>query len=212
MTELGFTVEGIAPEPYAATPVLMARIGISADGPEPIHAVALRAQVRIDPLRRSYTDDEGAGLVDLFGRRERWSTSQHTFLWQHTSTVVPGFTGDTVVELPLVCTYDFEVKAAKYLLALDAGTVPLQFLFSGTVFTQGAAGFSVQQVPWDRDADFDMPVAVWRDLVRLHYPAAGWLRLTRDTLDALATFRSARGLLGFDDAITELLCEARELR
>ncbi len=42
MTELGFTVEGIAPEPYAVTPVLMARIGISADGPEPIHAVALR--------------------------------------------------------------------------------------------------------------------------------------------------------------------------
>lgn len=173
MTELHFTVVDIAPEPYAVTPMLMARIGTAAMDDEPVHAIALRCQVRIEPLRRSYSEDEAAGLLDLFGPRERWSATQHTFLWQHTSAMVPGFTGTTEVQLPLECTYDFEVKAAKYLLALDAGTVPLQFLFSGTVFVRGNRGFGVQQVPWDREERYDMPVSVWRDLIRLHYPNTG---------------------------------------
>jgi len=205
MTEVTFAVLDVAPEPYAVTPMLTARIGVAAVGDEPVHAIALRCQVRIDPLRRRYSEAEAGGLLDLFGPRERWATTQRTFLWQHTSAMVPGFTGTTQVQLPLECTYDFEVAAAKYLRALSDGTVPLQFLFSGTVFMQGPRGFAVQQVPWDRDDRYDMPVSVWQDLIAQHYPNTGWLRLSHDTVDALAAYRSARGLLSFDDAITSLL-------
>jgi hypothetical protein len=128
--------------------------------------------------------------------------------------MVPGFTGTTQINLPIECTYDFEVTAAKYMHALRDGTIPLQFLFSGTVFTDGSRGFAVQQVPWDREERYDMPVSVWRDLIAQHYPNTGWLRLDRDTIDALAAYRTARGLLGFDDAITSLLdtSSAREPR
>ena len=66
--------------------------------------------------------------------------------------MVQGFTGATEVDLPLPCTYDFEVAAAKYLHALRDGDVPLLLLFSGTVFTRGATGFAVEQVPWDCEA------------------------------------------------------------
>ena len=121
------------------TPVLTARLGIAAGGDDPIHAIALRCQVRIEPLRRGYSDDEAAGLLDLFGPRERWANTQRTFLWQHTTAMVQGFTGATEVDLPLECTYDFEVAASKYLHALRDGAVPLQFLFSGTVFIAGPA-------------------------------------------------------------------------
>jgi Family of unknown function (DUF6084) len=205
MTEVTFAVLDVAPEPFAVTPVLIARVGVAAVGEEPVHAIALRCQVRIDPVRRGYSDAEGEGLVDLFGPRERWATTQHTFLWQHATAMVPGFGGATQVDLPLECTYDFEVASSKYLHALRGGTVPLLFLFSGTVFMQGPRGFSVQQVPWDREDRYDMPVSVWHDLIRQHYPNTGWLRLHRDTVDALATYRSAHGLLSFDDAITSLL-------
>ena len=205
MTEVTFAVLDVAPEPYAVTPVLTARVGIAAVGDEPVHAIALRCQVRIEPLRRGYTDDEAAGLLDLFGPRERWSTTQRTFLWQHSTAMVPGFTGATQVDLPLECTYDFEVAAAKYLNALREGTIPLQFLFSGTVFVPGARGFAVQQVPWDREDRYDMPVSVWRQLIEQHYPNTGWVRLRHDTLDELAAYKSQRGLLGFDDAIASLL-------
>ena len=127
----------MAPEPYSVTPVLTARIGIVASGDDPVHAIALRCQMRIEPLRRPYTDEEADGLVDLFGPRERWVNTQRTFLWQHSTAMVQGFTGSTEVALPLECTYDFEVAAAKYLHALRDGTIPLLFLFSGTVFVQG---------------------------------------------------------------------------
>jgi hypothetical protein len=124
--------------------------------------------------------------------------------------MVPGFTGTTEVPLPLDCTYDFEVTAAKYLHALRDGLVPLQFLFSGTVFMAGERGFSVQQVPWDCEDRYDMPVSVWRDLIQQHYPGRGWVRLDHDTAAALNAYKSARGLLGLDDAVTDLLAQARE--
>ncbi|MFE3756092.1 DUF6084 family protein [Nocardia tengchongensis] len=201
-----FAVLGIRPEPYAVTPTLSARIGIAALSEEPVHAIALRAQVRIDPNRRSYTDEEGAGLTDLFGPRERWADTQRSFLWMHCATMVPGFTsGGTEVDLPMLCTYDLEVAGSKYLHALRDGTVPLSFLFSGTVFIRGETGFAVQQVPWDRDDRFNMPVSVWRDLMAAHFPDSGWVRLSRETLDALSAFKSGRGLLGYDQAVRDLL-------
>ncbi|BBX44080.1 DUF6084 family protein [Mycobacterium cookii] len=205
-----FTVIDVTPEPYAVTPTLTARIGVSVAGDEPVHAIALRCQIRIDPLRRGYSDDEAAALTDLFGPRERWATTQHTFLWQHCAAMVPGFTDTTEAVLRLECTYDFEVTAAKYLHALRSGSIPLQFLFNGTIFTAGQHGFSVQQIPWDCEDRYDMAVSVWRDLIGQHYPNSGWLRLGHDTLAALSAYKSARGHLGLDDAVTELLAQARE--
>ncbi|WP_194828075.1 DUF6084 family protein [Nocardia sp. XZ_19_231] len=205
-----FAVLDIAPEPYAATPTLSARIGIAVLGEEPVHAIALRAQVRIEPHRRSYTDEESAGLVDLFGPRERWRDTQRSFLWMHCATMVPGFHGGAQVDLPMPCTYDFEVSGAKYLHALREGTVPLIFLFSGTVFIRGTTGFAVQQIPWDREDKFEMPVSVWDDLMATNFPNSGWVRLRRETLDALAAYKSSHGMLGFDDAVLRLLDTTEE--
>jgi hypothetical protein len=203
-----FTVLDVAPEPFTVTPVLTARIGVATGGDDPVHAIALRCQVRIEPMRRSYSDEEAAGLTDLFGPRERWTTTQRTFLWQHASTMVPGFATNTTVALPLDCTYDFEVTAAKYLHALRDGALPLQFLFSGTIFVKSERGFSVQQVSWDCEDRYNMPVSAWRHLMAQHYPNTGWVRLNHDTVTALAHYKSSRGLLDLDHAVTELLAVA----
>jgi Family of unknown function (DUF6084) len=203
-----FTVARIAPEPYALTPILLARLAIGTD--EPVHAIALRCQVRIDPARRGYTDAEVDGLTDLFGPRQQWPDTQRSFLWQHATAMVPGFTGTTAVNLPLACTYDAEVTAAKYLHALRDGVIRLQFLFSGTIFGPGGAGFSVRQIPWDCDAGYDLPVAVWHDLMATHYPEQGFVRLRHDTVDALVAYKSAHGLLDLDAAVEALLDTARE--
>ncbi|WP_118915290.1 DUF6084 family protein [Mycobacterium shigaense] len=209
--QLTFTVVDLAPEPYSVTPVLTARVSVDVNTDDPVHAMALRCQVRIEPLRRSYSDDEAAGLLDVFGPRERWATTQRTFIWQHCTALVPGFTGTTTVPLALDCSYDFEVAAAKYLHALRDGTLPLQFLFSGTIFVKSDRGFSVQQVSWDCEHRYDMPVAAWRDLIAQHYPNTGWVRLRHETIGALAGYKSARGLLDLDHAITSLLDPEREV-
>lgn len=211
MTDLRFTVRDIAPEPFAASPVLTLTLDVEEATGAVVHAAALRVQVRIEPQRRAYNDAEEDALVDLFGRRPRWSDTVRPFLWTHCVALVPGFTGRTEVELPLMCTYDFEVAASKYLDALADGEVPLVLLFSGTVFTRGQTGFSVQQVPWDTEASYRMPVRVWRQLMDDHFPNATWIRLSREQFTALRQFKTDRALLSWDDTVEVLLASTAEV-
>jgi hypothetical protein len=206
--ELSFTVVDIVPEPYAAAPNLLARVRVEETTGEQVHALALRAQVRIEPQRRRYDDTEERALLDLFGDRTRFAQTLRPFSWLHASTVAQGFTGSTEIDLVLPCTYDFEVSGTTYLHALRDGEIPLLFLFSGTVFTRGTTGFSVSQVPWDQEARFRLPVTVWRDLMEENFPGTEWVRMDRDTVDALAHYRHVRGLTSWDAAVTTLLAEA----
>jgi hypothetical protein len=205
MPELSFDVVDVVPEPYAAAPNLLARIRVEEATGEQVHALALRAQIRIEPQRRRYDDTEERALLDLFGDRTRFSQTLRPFAWLHASTVAQGFTGATTFDLPLPCTYDFEVSGTTYLHAIRDGEIPLLFLFSGTVFTRGSSGFSVAQVPWDCEARFRLPVAVWRELMEAHFPNSEWIRMRRDTVEALAHYRHTRGQTSWDDVVTTLL-------
>ncbi|MCU1531970.1 MAG: hypothetical protein JWO49_1541 [Arthrobacter sp.] len=208
MTQLAFTVVDIQPEPYAAAPQLTARLRITEATGAAIHAIALRCQVRILPQRRGYAGDEEQGVLDLFGERGRWPSTLKSFLWMQCSTMVQGFTGGTDVDLPLPCTFDFDVAAAKYLNALRDGEIPLELLFSGTVFTRGQTGFGVEHVPWDLEASYRLPVAAWHRLMDLYFPNTGWIRLDREVLAALSQYKSARGLTSWDAAVEALLAAA----
>ncbi len=205
MSELAFTVADVFAEPYGVSPQLTARLRIEESTGVAVHAVALRAQIRIEPQRRPYTPDEEAGVRDLFGPRERWYDTLKPFMWMQTSAMVPSFTGVTEVDLAMPCTYDFDVAASKYLHALRSGSVSVILLFSGTVFTRGELGFSVEQIPWDREARYELPVAVWRRLMDIHFPGAGWLRLDHELIGRLAAHKAEHGFTTWDETITALL-------
>lgn len=210
MTELDFSVTDVVPEPYAVAPNLLARIRVEERTGEAVHAMAVRCQVRIEPQRRQYDDAEEQALVDLFGGRQRFAETLRPFTWLHSSTVTPGFQHTQELELVLPCTYDVEVSGTKYLAGLEDGEVPLSFLFSGTVFTRGSNGFTVGRIPWDKEATYRMPVRVWRELMDLHFPNAAWVRLHRDTVAALGRYRSAHGLVGWDETVEKLIARAGE--
>jgi hypothetical protein len=210
MTALAIEVLGARPEPHAAVPTMMLRMRIAEKAGGAVHAIALRCQIRIEPQRRRYTADEESRLYELFGDTPRWGDSLHPFLWTHIATTVTGFNGTTEVDLPVECSYDFEVAAAKYLHALGDGDIPLLLLFSGTVFTRGSSGFTAEPVAWDLEAPFRLPVAVWRGVMDLYFPNSGWLRVSRETLDALQRFKSARALPTWDQAFEQLLKQAGE--
>ena len=149
-------------------------------------------------------------MLELFGEPARWGDTLRTIVWTHVSVLVPGFSGRTEVDLPVPCTYDFEVAAAKYFHALEDGEVPLRFLFSGTVFAKGENGFNVHQVPWEKEAAYRLPVRVWRDLMDMYFPGSAWIRLRRDSFDALHQFKGQHALPTWDDAIDALLERAAE--
>ncbi len=208
MSNLSFAVLGVRPEPYAAVPTLALRLRIEETTGERIHTLALRCQIQIEPRQRHYSGAEEERLLELFGEPQRWSQTLKTILWTHVSTMVQGFEGSTEIDLPVACTYDFEVTAAKYFHGLDDGEIPLLLLFNGTVFARGQTGFSVEPVPWEKEAAFRLPVAVWRELMDRYFPDSAWIRLRRESFDALHRFRGERALPTWDDAIEALIREA----
>ncbi len=205
MTELAFEVLDVRPQEHAAAPHLLFRLRISETSGEVVHAMALRCQLRIEPQRRPYDAAEQEGLADLFGTSDRYGSTLKPFLWTHATAMVQGFTGSTEIDLPVACTYDFDVSATKYLHALRGGDVPLILLFSGTVFTRGVTGFSVEQLSWSLEAPCRLPVSAWRELMDLYFPGGGWIRLDHATLDALQRYRSARGLTSWEGTFDALL-------
>jgi uncharacterized protein DUF6084 len=210
MAELTFTCLDVQPERYGMAPTLLFRLRVSAAAGQRVRAIALRCQIRIEPSRRGYGEREAERLLELFGERGRWGDTVKPFQFANTSTVVASFTDSIEVDISVPCSYDMEVTAGRYFHALEDGEIPFILLFSGTIFGDGENGLWIEQVPWHAEARYRMPVAVWRDMMDNHFPGSGWLRLRRDTIDALAEFRAARALPTWDDAIIEVLDVARE--
>ncbi|HTQ81362.1 MAG TPA: DUF6084 family protein [Thermoanaerobaculia bacterium] len=222
MADLRFQVVGARAEPYAAVPTLIFTLRIEEGSGQPVQAIALRCQIQIEPHRRSHSAQEQARLLGLFGLPVRWAETVKPFLWSHANLMVNRFSGTTTVELPMACTYDFEVTAAKYFTALEEGEIPLLLLFSGTVFTSGGSGgpgsaegtgrvgpgFMVERVPWEKEAAFRLPVGTWREVMDRYFPGTAWLRLRKESLDALERFKAERALPTWDDALAALLALA----
>ena len=208
MISLTFGVSGVRAEKHAAVPTLMFSLQIRESAGRTIHAILLRCQLQIEPRRRRYIPEEQERLTDVFGESERWSETLRPVIWNQSTINVPPFEGSTQLDLPVACTYDFDVTSAKYLAALDNGEIPLRFLFSGTVFVKSPHGFMVEQVPWDREAVYRMPVAVWRELMESYFPGCAWIRVRHETLDLLQRFRAKNGLTSWDEAIEAILAEA----
>jgi uncharacterized protein DUF6084 len=202
---LAFAVAGVAVDETAVVPTLRFRLDVETDAGATVRALSLGAQIRIAPLRRPYDPDAQARLADLFGEPSRWGSTAQTFLWTHATVNVPPFTGRATVDLPVACTYDLEVAATRYFAALADGAVPLEFLFSGTMFFDVDGRMQAARIPWDREATFALPVAVWRDLMERHFPGRAWLRLRRDTVDRLLLYKTRRALPTLDDALDALL-------
>ncbi|MGI9083850.1 MAG: DUF6084 family protein [Aeromicrobium sp.] len=208
MSSYTFTVLDVFAEPYAVTPQLTARLRVEESTGTVVHAIALRCQVRIEPQRRGYDDGEAADLRSLFGTRDRWSDTLRPFMWMQCNTTVQGFTGVTEVDLPMPATYDFDVVGSRYLHAVGDGAAPLSFMFSGVVFTKGAQGFGVEQVPWDCDTSFQMPITVWKQMIDMYYPGDGWMRVDHDVMSALGDHRAEHGFTSWNETLNHLL-EAR---
>lgn len=210
MTALSFEALGARLEPYAAVPTLMLRLRITEADGRPVHALVLRCQIMIEPQRRVYKAPEEERLVEMFGETPRWGETLRPFLWTHASATVSGFTGQTEIDLPVTCTYDFEVAGAKYLFALEDGEIPLSLLFAGTMFTRGSAGFTAEPVAWNEDASIRLPVQTWRDVMDHYFPGGGWLRLNRQTINALQHYKVTHAFNTWEDAFEQLLKEAGE--
>jgi hypothetical protein len=204
--ELGFEVRAVRPLAHVAVPTLSFELSVTSLRGHAIRSVLLDVQLQIAARRRSYDDDEQQALAELFGTPDRWGSTLATVPWTRVTAVVPAFEDSAVVQIPVACTYDLEVKESRYLNAVRDGTVPLELLFNGTVFYTGGDGaLQTALIGWDKEAEYELPVRAWREAIDLHFPGTAWLRLGRESFDRLTAYRSRRQLTGWDEAIESLL-------
>jgi hypothetical protein len=204
--ELGFAVRGARALEHSAAPTIRIALEIDSLTGHEVRSVLLNVQIQIPARRRSYQPQEQERLLELFGTPEQWGSTLSTLPWLRTTIVVPAFSGSTQVDLDVPCTYDLEVKASRYLNALAGGTVPLELLFSGSVFYTGeSGGLQTAMIGWDKEAGFDLPVAVWRDMMDQHFPQSAWLRIGRDTYDRLNDHRVRQQHGSWEETLDSLL-------
>jgi hypothetical protein len=204
--ELGFAIHDARALEHSATPTIRFDLGIESLAGHEVRSVLLHVQIQIAARRRRYEPEAQEQLVDLFGTPDRWGSTLSTLPWLRTTVVVPPFSGSGHVELDVPCTYDLEVKASRYLNALDGGTVPLELLFSGSVFYAGEGGaLQTAMIGWEKEALFDMPVSVWREMMDRHFPGSAWLRIPRHTYDRLNSHRCRAQHASWEETLDALL-------
>ncbi len=210
MPDLAFRVDDVTAAKFTAAPMIAVRLRITDSFmDEAIQSILLNCQVQVQPRGRSYSAMEEARLLDLFGERERWGTTMKPLLWTNLLVKIPPFKGETVVEVQLPCSFDFDVAANKYFYGLDAGTVAVALMFSGTVFYTGAQGaLQIAQIPWDREAQFQLSVEAWKAAIDMHFPNTAWLRLSREAFDRLYRYKVSRGFPMWEGVVEHLLDEA----
>ncbi len=213
MPELSFQIEKAEAQRFTAAPTLLFKLRITnAVANEVIHSVALRCQIQLEVTKRKYTAEDQDHLRDLFGQTERWGQTLKTMLWTHASVVAPAFTDSSVVDVPVPCTFDFNIAATKYFHGVGDGEVPLSFLFSGTVFYQdGAGALQVAPIPWDKEARFRLPVKSWHEMMDIYYPNTAWLCLRRDVFERLYEYKVTNGIPSWEQALERLLPALEEV-
>ncbi|HLJ48693.1 MAG TPA: DUF6084 family protein [Bryobacteraceae bacterium] len=207
MPDLSFSITGAEAVPYAVSPQLALKLQIdNADREQRIQSVLLQCQIQIEATRRRYEANEKSGLLDLFGEPHRWGQTLRGMLWTQVAVNVRPFQGATKVDIPVACTFDFNVAATKYFHALEGGEVPLVSLFSGTIFYHDAqSGLQVAQIPWEKEARYRLPVDVWKRVIDHYYPNTAWVTLRRDVFDRLRDFKSRESIPTFEQAVERLL-------
>jgi hypothetical protein len=204
--DLDFRVESAEVLEFAAVPSLLFKLRIENLEEEPIRSVVLNTQIRIAATQRHYDAAEQERLLEMFGEPGRWKDTLRSLLWTHTVLQLPPFSGGVVVDMPVTCTYDLEVVWAKYFNALEEGEVPLEFLFSGTVFYARQDGrLQVERISWDKEAEFRLPVRLWKEMMEHYFPNSAWIRLHRDAFDRLYDYKIRNGLPTWEAAVETLL-------
>jgi hypothetical protein len=204
--DLDFGIEGAEVLEYAAAPSLLFKLRVENLEEEPIRSVSLNTQVRIAATQRHYDTAERQRLLEVFGAPHRWGQTLRSLLWAHTTLQVPRFSGSTVVDMSIPCTYDMEVIGSKYFHALEDGEVPLEFLFSGTVFYAAEGGrLQVARISWEKEAEFRLPVRLWKETMERYFPNSAWIRLHKDAFDQLYDYKVRMGLPTWEAAVEALL-------
>lgn len=209
LPDLEFAVTGARAMSEAAVPTLVFRLALRRSGGGRIRSVSLATDVRIAVARRGYEQADPLVLARLFGQPEQWATSMRPLTWARVTTVVPAFDEHAETDLPVPCSRDMDLAVTSYFHGVRDGEVPLEFLFSGTVFHDGPDGrLRTAQISWSKDASWRLPADLWHETTGRYDGGTSWLPLSPGAYGGLAAHRDRHAFTGWDETVADLLARA----
>jgi len=214
MPDLKFEIISSGIKQFAVVPTLVFNLQITNDVEnEEVYAVALKCQVMIEAVKRTYNEESKDKLHELFGEPFRWDETLRSFFWIIINVPVPRFTGKTVVEVAIPCSEDQALAAGKYFYAVPEGNVPLAFLFSGTLFYKDPDGnLQVTLIPWEKEALCKMPANLWQEMMDIHFPNSRWMRVRKDIYDRLVRYKAQSAFPTLENCLEFILDDALNIR
>jgi hypothetical protein len=191
------------------TPTLAFTIRIAELTGANVHAIALRCQIRIEPRRRRYTDTETDRLVDLFGEASRWTETLQPMQLATVSAWCPGS--------PARPARSFGAVQLRPGDRVDA-VLPRARGRNGGAAVAGSAAQCSSRTAADtrssscrgrRSRGTACRWLLWRDMVERDFPNSGWLRCSRETLEALAATAPGTRCPTWEHTIRSLLSNRR---
>lgn len=210
MPDLKFEILSAEVKPYAILPTLAFKLQITNETEnEEVYAAALKCQVMIEAVKRTYNKESKDKLHELFGEPFRWDETLRSFFWTIVNIPVPRFTGKTIIEVTIPCSEDQALAAGKYFYAVEDGNVPLAFLFSGTLFYKDAdENLQVILVPWEKEALYKMPAHLWQEMMETYFPNSRWLRIRKNMYDKLVRYKAQSSFPTLENCLEFILDEA----
>jgi hypothetical protein len=207
MPELKFDIISSEVRPFAVLPTIVFHLQITNETEnEEVYAAALKCQIMIEAVKRTYNGETAQRLYQLFGEPARWDETLRTFFWTIVTIPVPRFTGKTTVEVHVPCSEDQALAAGKYFYSVADGKIPLAFLFSGTLFYKEPKGeLHITQVPWEKEAFHKMPAHLWSDMMETYFPNSRWLRIRKEIYDRLVKYKSQTAHPTMETCLEEIL-------
>lgn len=214
MPDLKFEITSYGVKQFAVVPTLVFNLQITNDVEnEEVYAAALKCQVMIEAVKRTYKAESKDKLHELFGEPFRWDETLRSFFWIIINVPVPRFTGKTVVEVAIPCSEDQALAAGKYFYAVPEGNVPLAFLFSGTLFYKDPDGnLQVTLIPWEKEALCKMPANLWQEMMDIHFPNSRWMRVRKDIYDRLVRYKAQSAFPTLENCLEFILNDALNIR
>ena len=180
-------------------------------GGRQVYAIALTAQVMIEPARRPYDAETRERLVELFGAAGALGhdDAQPASGTRPTCSCPPS-PARPPSAWPSPASFDIEVAASKYLYGLPDGEVPLAFNFNGTDATTAATtgGCRCRSCRGAARPSTGCRSGIWRELIEHYYPRSGWIAAQHEARSTRCSAEKARrGLPTLDACVAELLEE-----
>ena len=78
-------------------------------------------------------------------------------------------------------------------------------VLAADLYEPAGGALQIEQIPWDREAKYRLPVRIWKEMIDIYYPNVAWLCLRRDVFEKLSQYKMDRGIPTWEETLESII-------